>query len=84
MMIRSPDNVMCLYIADALMYSLMKDPVLLPPSGNVMERSNIVRHLLNSQTDPFNRQPLREDELIPGTDVSLFFLSVTLIQKVDI
>ncbi len=47
------------------MQELMQDPVLLP-SGNIMERAIIMRHLLNSQTDPFNRQPLTEEELQPG------------------
>lgn len=43
----------------------MIDPVKLP-SGVVMDRSIIARHLLNSQTDPFNRQPLTEEELVSG------------------
>ena len=43
----------------------MTDPVILP-SGTVMERSVIARHLLNSHTDPFNRQPLTPDQLHPG------------------
>lgn len=51
---------------DPLMDILMTDPVLLP-SGVVMDRSIIMRHLLNSNTDPFNRQHLTEDMLIPGT-----------------
>ena len=51
---------------DPLMDTLMIDPVRLPTSGNVMDRSVILRHLLNSQTDPFNRQPLSEDKLIDG------------------
>jgi ubiquitin conjugation factor E4 B len=50
---------------DPLMDTLMTDPVLLP-SGQVMDRSVIMRHLLNSSTDPFNRQPLTEDMLQPG------------------
>lgn len=29
----------------------------------------ITRHLLNSSTDPFNRQPLTEDMLIPATEL---------------
>lgn len=49
---------------DPLMDILMVDPVKLP-SGSVMERKIILRHLLNSQTDPFNRQPLTELELEP-------------------
>uniref|UniRef100_A0A8C5I307 Ubiquitin conjugation factor E4 B n=1 Tax=Gouania willdenowi TaxID=441366 RepID=A0A8C5I307_GOUWI len=47
---------------DPLMDTLMTDPVMLP-SGNVMDRSIILRHLLNSPTDPFNRQPLTESML---------------------
>lgn len=48
---------------DPLMDTLMDDPVVLPSSGKVMDRSVIMRHLLNSNTDPFNRQPLSEDML---------------------
>lgn len=50
---------------DPLMDTLMSDPVLLP-SGAIMDRAIITRHLLNSSTDPFNRQPLTEDMLVPG------------------
>lgn len=55
---------------DPLMDTLMIDPVLLP-SGQVMDRSVIMRHLLNSNTDPFNRQPLTEDMLQPGKFLQL-------------
>ncbi|XP_052356461.1 LOW QUALITY PROTEIN: ubiquitin conjugation factor E4 B-like [Oncorhynchus keta] len=47
---------------DPLMDTLMTDPVILP-SGNIMNRAIILRHLLNSPTDPFNRQPLNESML---------------------
>ena len=50
---------------DALMGSLMEDPVILP-SSHVVDRSIIIRHLLNSATDPFSRQPLTVDQLVPG------------------
>jgi ubiquitin conjugation factor E4 B len=53
---------------DPLMDTLMDDPVVLP-SGKVMDRSVIMRHLLNSNTDPFNRQPLSEDMLTDATDL---------------
>lgn len=43
----------------------MEDPVLLP-SGKVMDRPVIMRHLLNSSTDPFSRQALSDDMLLPG------------------
>lgn len=49
---------------DPLMDTLMSDPVCLP-SGTVMDRAIITRHLLNSNTDPFNRQTLTEDMLVP-------------------
>uniref|UniRef100_A0A672M3Z9 Ubiquitin conjugation factor E4 B n=1 Tax=Sinocyclocheilus grahami TaxID=75366 RepID=A0A672M3Z9_SINGR len=49
---------------DPLMDTLMTDPVQLP-SGNIMDRAIILRHLLNSPTDPFNRQPLTESMLEP-------------------
>ncbi|CAH4029952.1 ubiquitin conjugation factor E4 B [Pieris brassicae] len=53
---------------DPLMDTLMTDPVFLP-SGKVMDRSVILRHLLNSATDPFNRQPLSEDQLRPASEL---------------
>jgi ubiquitin conjugation factor E4 B len=53
---------------DALMDTLMEDPVILP-SGNVVDRSVITRHLLNSSTDPFNRQPLTQDKLVPAAEL---------------
>lgn len=53
---------------DPLMDTLMDDPVMLP-SGKVMDRSVIMRHLLNSSTDPFSRQPLSEDMLQPAPEL---------------
>ncbi|KZC14831.1 Ubiquitin conjugation factor E4 B [Dufourea novaeangliae] len=49
---------------DPLMDTLMEEPVKLP-SGIVMDKAVIIRHLLNSATDPFSRQPLSEDMLTP-------------------
>lgn len=60
---------------DPLMDTVMSDPVLLP-SGLVMDRSVIMRHLLNSSTDPFNRQHLTEDMLKPGNKIDGFVLTV--------
>jgi len=53
---------------DPVMDTVMMDPVLLP-SGSIIDRSTICRHLLNSQTDPFNRQKLTEDMLVPVTEL---------------
>jgi len=55
----------------------MDDPVTLPSSGKVMDRPVIIRHLLNSQTDPFNRQPLSEDDLTPGNIIELIQQIIT-------
>jgi len=54
---------------DAVMGEIMEDPVILPASGKVMDRKHIIRHLLSTPNDPFNRQPLTEDKLIPATDL---------------
>lgn len=47
------------------MGTLMEEPVKLP-SGIIMDKDVIIRHLLNSATDPFSRQPLSEDMLAPS------------------
>lgn len=54
---------------DPIMSTLMVDPVLLPSSRIIVDRSTIARHLLSDQTDPFNRSPLSMEEVIPATDL---------------
>lgn len=54
---------------DPLMFTLMKDPVLLPTSGKTMERTSITQHLLNDQSDPFTRAPLTINDLVPNTEL---------------
>src|SRR5699024_7198255 len=54
------------HFKDPLMDTIMDDPVILP-SGTVMDRSVIIRHLLNASTAPFNRQPLSADRLVPSS-----------------
>lgn len=51
---------------DPLVFTLMKDPVILPTSGYTMDRSTITQHLLNDQSDPFTRAPLTADQLKPN------------------
>lgn len=51
---------------DPLMYTLMEDPVLLPVSRIVIDRSTIRSHLLSDPHDPFNRVPLKIEDVIPG------------------
>ncbi|CAG0913717.1 unnamed protein product [Notodromas monacha] len=54
---------------DPIMSTLMKDPVRLPTSGNIVDRPTIARHLLSDQSDPFNRQPLTMDIVEPVNDL---------------
>ncbi|XP_074648807.1 ubiquitin conjugation factor E4 A-like [Tubulanus polymorphus] len=52
---------------DPIMGTLMTDPVLLPASQTIVDRSTIARHLLSDQFDPFNRQPLTLNQVEPQT-----------------
>jgi ubiquitin conjugation factor E4 A len=54
---------------DPLMANLMEDPVILPNSRTVVDRSTIARHLLSDQSDPFNRSPLALQDVIPDTEL---------------
>ena len=54
---------------DPLMATLMTDPVRLPSSKAVMDRSTIKAHLLSDSSDPFNRQPLKIDDVVPVDDL---------------
>ncbi len=49
---------------DPLMATIMKDPVLLPRSKTVVDRSTIKAHLLSDSTDPFNRSPLKIEDVV--------------------
>jgi hypothetical protein len=42
----------------------MKDPVLLPGSGNIVDRINIKKSLLIDERDPFTRAPLKYNQLV--------------------
>lgn len=55
-----------IYSADPLLATVMRDPVILPTSHNIVDRSTIKSHLLSDNTDPFNRKKLRIEEVIPG------------------
>lgn len=47
----------------------MEDPVLLPASKTIVDRSTITSHLLSDSTDPFNRSPLTLAQVIPATEL---------------
>ena len=52
---------------DGLMYTIMKDPVILPSSRAVVDRATIKSHLLSDPKDPFNRVALKIEDVIPST-----------------
>jgi ubiquitin conjugation factor E4 B len=47
----------------------MMEPVLLPSSNVIVDRSVIAKHLLSDPIDPFNRQPLEMTDVVPQTDL---------------
>lgn len=49
---------------DPILSHLMEDPVRLPNSRMVVDRSTIMQHLLSDPTDPFNRMPLNIEDVI--------------------
>lgn len=48
---------------DPLSCRLMKDPVKLP-SGQILDRSTILQHLLTDNRDPFSREEMTEEDLV--------------------
>lgn len=63
---------------DPLIYTLMTDPVILPTSKTTIDRSTIRSHLLSDPNDPFNRAPLKIEDVIPSKlelpSMHLYFL----------
>ena len=59
-------------ISDPLMFTIMRDPVTLPSSRVVIDRSTIKSHLLSDTKDPFNRAPLAIEDVIPGISISCY------------
>ncbi|MCJ1319959.1 Ubiquitin conjugation factor E4 [Xylographa vitiligo] len=47
----------------------MEDPVMLPTSKTSIDRSTIRSHLLSDPNDPFNRAPLKIEDVIPDTEL---------------
>lgn len=54
---------------DPLMATLMEDPVILPSSKVTIDRQTIKVHLLSDPKDPFNREPLKIEDVIPNTEL---------------
>lgn len=55
--------------ADPIMATLMTDPVILPMSKQVVDRSTIRSHLLSDPHDPFNRSPLKIEDVVEDTEL---------------
>ncbi|KAL0231994.1 hypothetical protein PCE1_002990 [Barthelona sp. PCE] len=53
---------------DLLTMLVMEDPVQLP-TGEIVDRQTITRILLTKKENPFNRQPLHEEDLVGLTDL---------------
>lgn len=54
---------------DPLMATLMTDPVQLPISKQILDRSTIRSHLLSDPHDPYNRTPLKIEDVIPAIEL---------------
>ncbi|KAH9841644.1 ubiquitin elongating factor core-domain-containing protein [Rhodofomes roseus] len=54
---------------DPLMYTVMRDPVTLPSSQVVLDRSTIKSHLLSDAKDPFNRVPLALEDVVSNPEL---------------
>ena len=64
-------------IVDPLMFTLMEDPVILPTSRISIDRPTIRSHLLSDPNDPFNRSPLKVEDVIPGMCLAKFSAGYT-------
>ena len=67
----APEEFLCL-----IMDTLMADPVVLP-SGKVVDRTSIAKHLLTSHTDPFNREPMTIGDVKPDENLKQRILEWT-------
>jgi ubiquitin conjugation factor E4 B len=56
-------------LLDPLMCTLMEDPVILPNSRVTIDRSTIRSHLLSDPHDPFNRMPLKIEDVVPDEEM---------------
>jgi ubiquitin conjugation factor E4 B len=61
---------------DPLMFTLMEDPVILPTSKNIIDRSTIRSHLLSDPHDPFNRVALKIEDVKAGKQSSLILKGI--------
>ncbi len=55
--------------SDPLLFTLMEEPVILPASQVTVDLATIKSHLLSDKHDPFNRQPLSIEDVIPNAEL---------------
>ena len=54
---------------DPLMCTLMEDPVILPMSKQTVDMSTVRSLLLSDPIDPFNRQPMNIEDVVPNVEI---------------
>ncbi|CAF1260110.1 unnamed protein product [Adineta steineri] len=54
---------------DQISSILMNDPVMLPSSRTILDRSTVIRLLLDNQIDPYTRDPLHMQDVIPQSEL---------------
>lgn len=54
---------------DPLLFTLMEEPVILPASQVTVDLATIKSHLLSDSHDPFNRQPLKIEDVVPNVEL---------------
>lgn len=68
---------------DPLMFTVMEDPVILPSSKISIDRSTIKAHLLSDATDPFNRVPLKLEDVQDDIDLKAKISAFKLQKKLE-
>ncbi|KAF8195457.1 ubiquitin elongating factor core-domain-containing protein [Pholiota molesta] len=59
------------WVRHPLMFTVMRDPVLLPSSKIILDRATIKSHLLSDSKDPFNRAPLAIEDVTPVPELKV-------------
>ena len=62
-------GILVIFILDPLLFTLMEEPVILPSSQVTVDLATIKSHLLSDNHDPFNRQPLKIEDVIPNVEL---------------
>lgn len=65
------------------MATLMEDPVILPSSKVTIDRHTIKIHLLSDPKDPFNREPLKLEDVIPSMFALMLLVHVQRLLLTD-